>query len=541
MKFPYIILIILLLVTFSNQSLLAQSDNGNYSLIYSIPHAYPDSGWIDSKALYVKEDLDNLFFYIEFYGSMPTTSSDWRRQVSILIDSDRDPATGQRYKEIGVDHLVQAFVTGDNSISQVFLLRWDEEAGDFQNVKDLKSTSILRPGTDYIEIKISKLDINYNPEGIKFYVVTTGEWGHWGAPWLDEFSYIMNSNFKYIKVDGRADDWDEVAPIKTVSQPVDNPQEFLSSRIYIVNDEENVYMRIDTLERPRATIDHGGIFRYLYFFIDLDGNDNTGDRGYRGAELYVEAGFHSNPTKLNNASYYIYSGESSKWYERWQLILRSNDSLDFNDVFELKIPLAYLKTEPQQRISIFIPWGFNQILRRDIPEKNALSYPPAISTESSTTQIQSTLTTESKKTSLTTETAPTLVCQVSNLEIKPGRVKIGEEATISVSVKNIGDVPSLCSVELRIDGNLAGLQKQIIDPGQSRRIYFSFVPEKEGIYNINVNGLTGSLEAVKEAEKPEASPINLALILIIIAIILALSILFLLPYRRRRLPPPPPP
>jgi hypothetical protein len=52
----------------------------------------------------MKEVLDNLFFYVEFYGSMPATSSDWRRQVSILIDSDGDPATGQRYKEIGVDY-----------------------------------------------------------------------------------------------------------------------------------------------------------------------------------------------------------------------------------------------------------------------------------------------------------------------------------------------------------------------------------------------------------------------------------------------------
>ena len=99
MKFPYIILIFMLLITFPSRSLLAQGSDGNYLLIYSIPHAYPDSGWIDSRALYVKENLDNLFFYIEFYGSMPTTSRDWRRQVSILIDSDRDHATGQRYKD----------------------------------------------------------------------------------------------------------------------------------------------------------------------------------------------------------------------------------------------------------------------------------------------------------------------------------------------------------------------------------------------------------------------------------------------------------
>jgi len=541
MKFPYIILIFLLLITFPSQSLLAQGSDGNYLLIYSIPHAYPDSGWIDSRALYVKENLDNLFFYIEFYGSMPTTSRDWRRQVSILIDSDRDPATGQRYKEIGVDYLIHAFVTGDNSISQAYLLRWDEEAGDFQNVKDLRSTSILRPDTNYVEIKVGKLDVNYNSRGMKFYVVTTGEWGHWGAPWIDEFSYVMNSNSRHIKVDGRADDWGEITPVKTISQPSDNPREFLTSRIYIANDEEYIYIRLDTLERPKTTIDYGGIFRYLYFFIDLDNNDDTGDREYSGAELYVEAEFHSNPTKLNNASYYIYGGESSEWYREWHLISRSNDSSDFNDVFELKIPLTYLKIEPQQKISIFIPWGFVQILRRDVPEENALSYPPMISTESLTTQIQSTSTTESKITSSTTETVSTLACQVIGLEIKPSRVKIGEEAIISVSVRNTGSTLSPCSVELRINGNITSTYKQVIDPGQSRRIYFSFIPEREGIYHINVNGLTGSLEVVKEAEKLEFPSINLAFILMIIVVILALSMLLLSLYRRRKPLPPPPP
>jgi hypothetical protein len=148
-------------------------------------------------------------------------------------------------------------------------------------------------------------------------------------------------------------------------------------------------------------------------------------------------------------------------------------------------------------------------------------------------------------TSLTTETVFAPVCQVSNLEIKPSRVRIGEEATISVSVKNIGNTPLTCSVELRINGNIAGVHKQVVDPGQSRGIYFSFIPEREGIYNVNVNGLTGSLEVVKEAEKPGAQPINFAIILMIIAVILVLSILFLfllfLLLYRRRLPPPPPP
>jgi len=541
MMLARIILVLLLLVTFPSQLLLLQDNDEGYLLIYSIPHAYPDSGWIDSKALYIKEGLDSLSFYVEFYGSMPTTSPDWRRQVSIFIDSDRDLATGQRYREIGIDYVVEVFIVGDNSISQAFLLRWDEKIGDFQYVKDLKSTSILRPDVDYVEVRVNKHDISYGSRGIKFYVVTTGEWGHWGAPWLDEFSYVINSNFRHVEVDGNVDDWGGIVPVRTVDQPPDNPQEFLSSRIYVANDEEYVYMRLDTLGRPKTTIDYGGIFRYLYFFIDLDSNDDTGEREYSGAELYVEAEFHSNPTKLNNASYYVYSGEGGEWYEKWRLIMSSNDSSDFNDVFELKIPLTYLKTKPQQKISIFIPWGFTQILRRDIPEENTLSYPLVTATESSTTQVESTSTIESRITSSITETVKTtstIICQVADLEIKPGRVKIGEEAMISVNIKNTGDTPSRCSVGLRVNGRVVGISEQIVDPGQSRRIYFSFTPEREGIYTINVNGLTGSLEVVKEDERPGFPPISFALVIIVV--ILALSILSLSLYRRRRLPPPPP-
>jgi hypothetical protein len=543
MEHHHLILVLLLLAASSSQLLSIQDNDRDYSLIYSIPHAYPDSGWIDSKALYMKEDLDSLFFYVEFYGPMSTTSRDWRRQVSILIDSDKDSATGQHYKEVGVDYLIQALITGDNSVSQALLLRWDERSGDFQNIKDLRSTSTLRPDADHVEIKVDKNDIGYSPSGVRFYVVTTGEWGHWGAPWLDEFSYIMNSNSRHIKVDGRTDDWDEVKPVKTIDQLPGSPKEFLSSRIYVANDEEYIYMRLDTLERPKTAIEYGGVFRYLNFFIDLDGKDDTGDRRYGGAELYMEAEFHSNPSKLNNASYYIYAGENSEWYKRWRLVLRSSNSSDFNDVFELKIPLKYLKTKPQQAIGIFIPWGLVQVLKREIPEKNALSYPPVASTESSTTRIQSTLTTESKTISSTTETISTPTCQAADLEIKPGRIKVGEIATISVSIKNTGNTPSLCSVVLRVDGVIADTRRQVIEPGWSSRIYFSFAPEKEGIYNIDVNGLTGSLEVVKEAEKLESPPTSFPLLItVVIAVaIVALSLLSLSLYRKRRMPPPPPP
>ncbi|MEM2732441.1 MAG: hypothetical protein QXM66_02925 [Nitrososphaerota archaeon] len=209
----------------------------------------------------------------------------------------------------------------------------------FQVVKDLKSTSIIDPKLDYVEVKINKSDIRYTSRGFNFYVVTTGERGRSGIkPWLDEFSYIIDSITKNIKVDGEASDWGGVQPLITLGPSQDTPQHFSVSKIYVANDNENLYIRVDTFEKPRVTVDHGEIRRYLYFFIDNDSNDASRDAHYSGADTYVEVEFFSRRDKFNNISYYAYTGEKKEWYEEWSLLSTSNSSSDFDEIFNYEYP-----------------------------------------------------------------------------------------------------------------------------------------------------------------------------------------------------------
>lgn len=538
------LLVISLLIIFtftSSYFILGQPED--YILIYRLPRAYSGSEWIDSRALYMREEIDTLYFYVEFYGSMPDTSWDWRRQVAILIDSDRDNRTGDRYEEIGVDYAIIMFVTGDASVSVASLLRWNKTINDFQEVKDLKSNTIINPRHYYVEVKIDKNDIRYTSRGFNFYVVTTGEWGHSGEkPWLEEFSYTIDSTIKEIRVDGEADDWNGVHPLISIRPSQDTPQHFLVSKIYVANDNENLYLRVDTFEKPRVTVDHGEIRRYLYFFIDKDNNDATGDTHYYGGDIYVEAEFFSRQNRFNNVSYYKYTGEIDGWYERWSLLSRSNNSSDFGQVFELQIPLTYINTASGKRIGIFIPWGFVQILNRKMSEEGALSYPPITTTTSfdtTTTQTYSsplTSTIYTERTS-TTSTTSTSVFQVMDLEIVPRIIKIGERSTISVKVKNHGCVKDSYDVILRINGTITDSEAITLEPGQSSIVKFNYSPRKEGTYYIDVNGLTGTLKVVKVEEYNEIIP---AIIIILIAIA-TLILVFMISRRKKRIPPPPPP
>ncbi|MEM4466338.1 MAG: hypothetical protein QXE61_04375 [Nitrososphaerota archaeon] len=539
--FSRFLAVLSIIVLFSSFYLVKVQPEG-YSLIYELPRAYPGSEWIDSRALYMKEDVDSLYFYVEFYGSMPTTLSDWERQVGVIIDSDKDPDTGDNYKGIGADYVVHVFVSGDASVVLAELFRWNETMKDFQVVKDLKPTSIIDPKLDYVEVKINKSDIGYTSRGFNFYVVTTGEWCHSGIkPWLDEFPYIIDSITKNIKVDGEASDWSGVHPLITLGSSQDTPQHFSVSKIYVANDNENLYIRVDTFEKPRVTVDHGEVRRYLYFFIDNDNNDASGDAHYSGADTYVEVEFFSRQDKFNNISYYAYTGEKREWYEEWSLLSTSNSSSDFDEIFELRIPLAYLNAASGRQINIFIPWGLCQILDRTMGEKEALSYPPITITTTShlTTTTTQTYSTQSISTISTekTTTTPAQLFKVRDLKIYPDVVKVGEKTIISINVENSGTVRGSYEVILRANGTIVNSKTITLEPGQLIKVEFNYFPGREGIYYIEVNGLTGVLKTVKEREYGNA----ILYVLMVMPLIMALLVLALVISRRgKRIPPPPP-
>jgi len=93
---------------------------------------------------------------------------------------------------------------------------------------------------------------------------------------------------------------------------------------------------------------------------------------------------------------------------------------------------------------------------------------------------------------------------LSSLAISPSEIAPGEEVSISLSVANTGGVEGSHSVVLKINGAKEAEQRVTVAAGSSQSVSFSVVKEDAGIYNIAVNGLSGSFTVV---EPPPAPPV----------------------------------
>lgn len=96
-----------------------------------------------------------------------------------------------------------------------------------------------------------------------------------------------------------------------------------------------------------------------------------------------------------------------------------------------------------------------------------------------------------------------------------------------------------CEIVLKINNQVIERKTVTLDPDQSTTVSFTYTPQDEGSYSIDVNGLTGSLAASKEA----GLGIPTEMIIIIVAAVVAVVVLAIL-FSRRKKPPeayPPPP
>jgi len=133
--------------------------------------------------------------------------------------------------------------------------------------------------------------------------------------------------------------------------------------------------------------------------------------------------------------------------------------------------------------------------------------------------------------------------EVSSLSVSPGSVKVGQSSTISVTVKNTGGESGTYEVTLKVNNQVVETKRGTLDSGQSTTVSFAYTPTSEGTYNIDVNGLTGSLTASKE-EGGGAAPETPWLMIIGAIVAVAVVVLVLLLLRRKpgaEFPPPPPP
>ncbi len=78
---------------------------------------------------------------------------------------------------------------------------------------------------------------------------------------------------------------------------------------------------------------------------------------------------------------------------------------------------------------------------------------------------------------------------VSDLNIIPSEVNVGEEVTVSVVVTNVGDVEGSYTAILKINGNEEEVKTVTLGAGTSTEIEF-MVRKDVGTYNVEVDGLT---------------------------------------------------
>lgn len=183
-----------------------------YVLIYSPPRAYTGADWIDVKAVYVKEEGNRLYFYVEYYGAIPS-SGDYFRWSGIYMDTDRNPQTGSFSRGLGLDYYIYFDLYGDKSSYGLHLYRWNSTAGSFQNMGSGSLGATLGPGLGFMEVWVDQQAIGYTPKGIGFYMISRS--GVRAVP-RTELSYVVGSSVKQITVDGEPDDWSTLAPFKTL-------------------------------------------------------------------------------------------------------------------------------------------------------------------------------------------------------------------------------------------------------------------------------------------------------------------------------------
>ncbi|MEM2940981.1 MAG: hypothetical protein QW304_05470 [Thermoproteota archaeon] len=344
-----------------------------YTLVYSPPRAY-GVDWMDVKAVYMKTEGSRLYFYAEYYGAMPN-SEDCYRDLQIYMDTDRSTETGSVSNELGRDYYIEFYLYGDNSTYYAWLYRLNSTANSWQGVKNLRPNMKLAPELSYMEIWVDQQDIGYTARGIDFYMVSYAEVK---AMPTTELSYVIGSSVKQITVDGNPGDWGDITPLATFQSRSINPSELEISNIYVANDAENLYMRIDTRGTPTASINTGTLSRYLYPYLDTDNNNATGYSSYSGADFYASVSFSANPAKNNYIDYYRYTGTGGDW--NWQWVAGGSASSNFNSVFEFKIPLSYLGLSSGERVGLYMyrRWWY---LYRSIPKPvYSLTYPSATTT-----------------------------------------------------------------------------------------------------------------------------------------------------------------
>jgi hypothetical protein len=93
------------------------------------------------------------------------------------------------------------------------------------------------------------------------------------------------------------------------------------------------------------------------------------------------------------------------------------------------------------------------------------------------------------------EVAPTLssaLLEVSDIQVHPETILLGQEASISLLVRNTGEKKGKFDVPLKLNGVVRNIQPIDLSVGESLSVTFSAAPEQEGDYAVEVLGSTST-------------------------------------------------
>ena len=88
--------------------------------------------------------------------------------------------------------------------------------------------------------------------------------------------------------------------------------------------------------------------------------------------------------------------------------------------------------------------------------------------------------------------------KVSQLDITPAEIKVGEKVAISAVVANVGETKGSYDVKLKINGKTVDTKTVILDAGESTTVIFSVTEAKAAIYRVRIDSQHSEFSVTKE-------------------------------------------
>lgn len=84
------------------------------------------------------------------------------------------------------------------------------------------------------------------------------------------------------------------------------------------------------------------------------------------------------------------------------------------------------------------------------------------------------------------------VFEMSQLSILPTEVRAGETVTIEAAVTNVSQTTDSYSLSLKVNGAVEATKEVTLNAGEETTVTFQLTPDMAGIYEVDINGLTGT-------------------------------------------------